>query len=159
MLPPVPPLKTPASPTSAGRPRGISSSSARNAKAKDDSEPKPGDVTASSGDAPIHAPTGGANPDPVPEEVAGAAPGLPIKERTGSAPIDVKIPKHRDPEEPAQTIVSTSCITACRISADESEAGRETCASQTRPRSARLWRVPLWQVPSVWTSLMAALMT
>lgn len=98
MLPPVPPAKTPGAKLSR---RSVSTS--RPAL----EEPKPGDVAHTAGDAPVHAPTSGKAPEPVPQEVAASHPGLPIKEKTASAPIDVKIPKHRDPKEDPQVIVST----------------------------------------------------
>lgn len=101
MLPPVPPVKTPGAKQSR---RSVSTS--RPAEAQKDEEPKPGDVTHTSGDAPIHAPTSGKRPEPVAEEVAASHPGLPIKEKSAAAPINIKIPKHRDPKEEPQVIVS-----------------------------------------------------
>lgn len=108
MLPPVPPVKTPGAKQSR---RSVSTS--RPAF----EEPKPGDVAHTSGDAPVHAPTSGKRPDPVPQEVAASHPGLPIKEKTESAPINIKIPKHQDPKEDPQVIVSTSLLAFARVRA------------------------------------------
>lgn len=102
-LPPVPPVKAP------GKQARRSVSTSRVAQKAKDEEPKPGDVTHTAGDAPIHAPTSGKSPEPVAEEIAASHPGLPIKEKTTSAPIDIKIPKHRDPKEDPQVIVSIRC--------------------------------------------------